>query len=221
VAIVLLLTSLFSALGLGLMLNLSIEEMLTANDREASSLVRAADSALEIALHELGSYDTWNDALTGARTARFTDGAGSGVRVLTGGETIDLGHATDRETCGTSPCREPDIVARVAARPWGGANPRWRLFAWGRASALAGAAWPGDPYLLAWVADDPGDEDDNPARDAPAGLEGHGRLLLRAQAHGRRGARATVEALVHQRCAGWSSGPCAEGIRVQSWRVVE
>lgn len=220
-AIALLLTSLFSALGLGLVLNLSIEGMLSANFREASSLVRAAESALEVALHELGPSATWNDALSGTRTAGFAQGTATGTRVMAGGETIDLERATDSATCGNSPCREADITARAAARPWGAANPRWRLFAWGRASTLADAAWPGDPYLLVWITDDPRDADGDPGRDAPPGLEGHGVLLLRVQAHGRRGAQATVEAIVGDRCAGAPPGPCVPGIRVQSWRMVE
>lgn len=206
-AIALLLTSLFGALGLSLVLNLSVEQMLTANFREASSLRRAAESALEVALHDLGPQAVWNDALSGARTASFTDGAPTGTRVMASGDPLDLGEATDVATCGTSPCTESAIVARTEARPWGAANPRWRLFAWGPASSLADAAWGGDPYLLVWVADDPMDQD--------------GVLMLRAQAHGRRGARATVEALVRDRCAGGPPGPCTPGIRVQSWRVVD
>jgi hypothetical protein len=221
VAIALLLTSLFGALGLSLVLNLSVEQMLTANFREASSLRRAAESALEVALHDLGPQAVWNDALSGARTASFTDGAPTGTRVMASGDPLDLGEATDVATCGTSPCTESAIVAPTEARPWGAASPRWRLFAWGPASSLADAAWGGDPYLLVWVADDPMEQDGNPWQDAPAGAAGHGVLLLRAQAHGRRGARATVEALVRDRCAGGPPGPCTPGIRVQSWRVVD
>lgn len=220
-ALVLLLTSLFSALGLGLVLSLSVEQMLTANFREASTLSHTATSALELALHELGPRAAWNDALGGTRTARLADGAPSGMRVMAGGGVIDLQQVTDLATCGVSPCRESDIVARTAARPWGDANPRWRLFAWGHASTLAAAAWRGDPYLVVWIADDPRDADGDPWRDAPEGVDGYGVLLLRAQAHGRRGAQASVEAIVRERCATGAPGPCVAGIRVQSWRIVD
>ena len=220
-ALILLLASLFSALGLGLMLNVSTEQMLGANAREASGLRQAAESALEVAVHELGPSVAWHDALAGVRTARLSDGPPFGARPMAGGETVDLGHVTDLATCGGSPCREPDITRSTETRPWGIANPRWRLFAWGRASALADAAWVGDPYLLVWVADDPSDADGDPWRDAPMGVDGHGVVMIRAQALGRRGARATIEVLVRDSCAGGAPGPCIPGSRVQSWRIVD
>ncbi|MDP1568887.1 MAG: hypothetical protein Q8L86_02700 [Vicinamibacterales bacterium] len=219
--LVLTLSGLFSALGLALVLNLTLERLLLANAREASSLLTAAESALEAGLHDLGAQPTWETALAGARVSAFSDGVAAGTRTMAAGETIDLGESTAQAMCGRSSCGEPHIVAVTAARPWGAANPRWRLFAWGRASALAGAGWPADPYLLVWVADDPMDEDGDPARDAPAGAAGHGVVLLRAEARGRRGARAVIEVVARDRCATAAPGPCVPGIRVQSWRVVE
>jgi hypothetical protein len=100
------------------------------------------------------------------------------------------------------------------------ANPRWRLFAWGRATTVSGVTWPGDPYVLVWVADDPEDADEDPGRDAPAGVAGSGQLLIRSQAFGRGAAQATVEALVRHRSAADTTGTQAPGIRVQSWRSV-
>ncbi len=220
-ALILLLASLFGALGLGLTLNLSTEQMLGRNASEASGLRQAAESALEVALHELGPAAAWDDALAGARTARFSDGPPFGPRLMAGGETVDLELATDFATCDASPCHDPDIIRSTETRPWGTANPRWRLFAWGTASTLADAAWLGDPYLLVWVADDPADADGDPWRDAPLGVDGHGAVMMRSQALGRRGARATIEALVRDRCAGGAPGPCIPGSRVQSWRIVD
>jgi len=219
--LVLTLSGLFSALGLALVLNLTIERLLLANAREASSLLTAAEAALEAGLHDLGAQTTWDTALGGARVSAFSDGAAGGTRTMAAGETIDLIESTSLATCGRASCSHAQIVAVTPARPWGPANPRWRLFAWGRTSALAGAAWPADPYLLVWVADDPMDEDGDPARDAQAGTAGHGVLLLRTEARGRRGARAVIEAVARDRCATAAPGPCVPGIRVQSWRVVE
>ena len=48
------------------------------------------------------------------------------------------------------------------------------------ADAVAARACP--CYLVAWVSDDPADDDGDPARDAPAGVSGHGVLLVRGAA---------------------------------------
>lgn len=219
-AVVLVLVGLFGALGLGLALNVSIDRLLGANHREHAALRLAAEAGLELALHDLGPYEGWAEVPGGPLTSRLTDGPPTGTRRLDSGEAIDLGRLTAVATCGAPSCRDRDIAARTADRPWGAANPRWRLFAWGRASAMAPARWPGDPYVVVWIADDPSDADGNPWRDAPAGVTGHGHLLLRAQALGRGGARATVEALVRHGCAALPSIACAERIHVQSWRLV-
>jgi hypothetical protein len=73
-------------------------------------------------------------------------------------------------------------------------------------------------YLVAWVGDDPADGDGDPHHDAPAGIDGHGVLLIRGAAFGGTGALAEVEALVAQPCRR-SPVPCG-GIRVQSWGTV-
>jgi hypothetical protein len=104
-------------------------------------------------------------------------------------------------------------------RPWGARNPRWQIVVHlplADVDAQAARACP--CYLVAWVADDPADDDGDPWRDAPPGGAGHGVLLVRGAAIGGAGATAEVEALVAQPCRR-SSLPCG-GSRVQSWGPV-
>lgn len=220
VLLALVLSGFISALGASLLLNTAVERMVAANTRERHDLGLAAEAALDLVRGELAGYDSWNAALGGAFAASWAEGVPSGERVLTDGTRIDLGRLTALATCGRATCLESHVVARTTERPWGSRNPRWRLVAWGRAAAAVPGAWTADPYLVVWIADDPADADPDPWRDAPDGTSGHGQVLLRAEALGRRGARATVEALVRHDCAGIVDAPCVEGSRVQSWRPV-
>lgn len=216
----LVLSGFIGVLGTSLLLTTAVERLVASNARESHDLRLAAEAALDLARADLGPYDAWNAALAGELTAAWSDGAPTGERLLPDGTRVDLGELTARATCGRSTCRESDIVARASERPWGPRNPRWRLVAWGPAAAAVSGGWAGEPYLAVWIADDPADADGDPWRDAPASADGHGQVLLRAQALGRRGARATVEALVRHDCAGLDGAPCVERSRVQSWRPV-
>lgn len=220
VLLALVLSGFIGALGASLLLNTAVERMVAANTRERHDLALAAEAALDLVRGELAAYDTWNAALGGAWAASWADGAPSGARVLMDGTRLDLDELTALATCGRPACLEAHIVARTAERPWGPRNPRWRLVAWGRAAAAVRGAWTADPYLVVLIADDPADADPDPWRDAPEGTSGHGQVLLRAEAVGWRGARATIEALVRHDCAGIADAPCVQGSRVQSWRPV-
>ncbi len=111
-----------------------------------------------------------------------------GARVV-GGASLDLVAETHRRTCGrTTACDEAATTAFAAARPWGARNPRWQLLVHQPLAALDSAAGTVCPcYLVAWVADDPADADGDPRRDAPAGVAGHGVLLVRGAAFGAAG----------------------------------
>lgn len=216
---VLLWLSLLGSLALGVALATSAEAPATGALHERLRLHRAAESAVTLAVAALGAVPDWM-LVPGAATAppRFTDGA-PGIRRL-GSRVIDLVAETALRTCGRpTPCDDPTTAAVAPGRPWGVRNPRWRLIVNLPLAALDGVAGAVCPcYLVAWVADDPADDDGDPLRDAPVGVEGHGVLLVRGAAYGEAGGLAEVEALVAQPCR--RSGAGCAGIRVQSWSAV-
>jgi hypothetical protein len=166
----------------------------------------------------LAPLPDWSAVPGGAWQSLFVDGP-PGPRTL-GARTIDLPGETRIRTCGRlAPCDVMATATSSPARPWGPRNPRWRLAlhtALAAVDAVAGRICP--CYLVAWVGDDPADDDGDPDRDAPLGVPGHGVLLVRGAAFGELGAVAEVEALVAQPCR--RSGTACQGIRVQSWGAV-
>ena len=210
--------SLLSTLALGVALATLAEPPTAGALHEKLKMTRAAESAVALAVASLAQHADWTIAPAGGIGSLFTDGA-PGVRVV-GGATVDLVAETHLRTCGqTAACDDAATSAFAAARPWGGRNPRWQLLLHQPLAALdAEAGFVCPCYLVAWVADDPADADGDPRRDAPAGVAGHGVLLVRGAAFGLTGALAEVEALVAQPCRR-SATPCG-GIRVQSWGTV-
>lgn len=207
--------SLLSTLALGVALATLAEPLTAGALHEKLKMTRAAESAVALAVASLAQHADWTIAPAGGIGSLFTDGA-PGVRVV-GGATVDLVAETHLRTCGrAAACDDAATSAFAAARPWGGRNPRWQLLLHQPLAALdAEAGFVCPCYLVAWVADDPADADGDPRRDAPAGVAGHGVLLVRGAAFGLTGALAEVEALVAQPCRR-SATPCG-GIRVQSW----
>lgn len=215
---VLLWLTLLGALALGVALATSADAPATGALHERLRLHRAAESAVTLAAATLAGAPDWTLVPGMGAASPFTDGA-PGVRRI-GGTTIDLVAETSLRTCGQlAACDEAATTTAAPSRPWGSRNPRWRLVVHQplvAMDAVAGAICP--CYLMAWVADDPADDDGDPARDAPAGVEGHGVLLVRGAAFGDAGGVAEVEALVAQPCR--RSGAACAGIRVQSWSTV-
>lgn len=215
---VLLWLSLLATLALGVALATSAEPLATSAAHERLRMARAAESAVSLAIATLATHADWATASTGGAVSTFIDGP-PGAR-FHAGMPLDLLAETSLRTCGRlTPC-DDDATTRVsAARPWGVRNPRWSLLVHLPLADLDAAAAEACPcYLMAWVADDPADDDLDPRRDAPAGTGGHGVLLVRGAAIGPLGATAEVEALVAQPCRR-SNLPCG-GIRVQSWGPV-
>ena len=210
--------ALLASLALGVSLVTMYEPMTGAAAHERVQLRRAAESAVMLALVDLAPRLDWSALPAGGAPSSFTDG-GPGVRSLDD-LTVDLVAETSRRTCGrATPCDEAATTATTEGRPWGVRNPRWRLFVHLPLARLDGAAAAGCRcYLVAWIADDPGDDDGDPAADAPPGTDGHGVVLLRGAAFASGGAVAEVEALVAQPCR--LSGALCPGIRVQSWGTV-
>jgi len=215
---VLLWLSLLASLALGAALVTTYEPTAAAAAHDRIQLRRAAEAAATLAVLDLAARLDWSALPAGGPSSPFTDG-GAGVRTW-GGITVDLVAETARRTCGfPTPCDDAATAAVSDARPWGVRNPRWRLFAHLPLADLDAAAAAGCAcYLVAWIADDPADDDGVAATDAPPGTAGHGVVLIRGAAFAAGGAVADVEAEVAQPCG--LSGAICPGIRVQSWRVV-
>lgn len=215
---VLLWLSLLATMALGVALATSAEPPATGALHERLRMARAAESAVSLAVATLAAQPDWTDAPAGALVSPFVDGA-PGPRLIAGAP-FDLVAETWRRTCGrATPCDDLATTTPVPARPWGVRNPRWQLLLHVPLADVDAVAARSCPcYLVAWVSDDPADDDGAPLRDAPPGVEGHGVLLIRGAAVGGQGALAEVEALVAQPCRR-SSTACG-GIRVQSWGPV-
>lgn len=215
---VLLWLSLLASLALGAALVTMYEPAAAAAAHDRIQLRRAAEAAATLAVLDLAARLDWSALPAGGPSSPFTDGA-AGARAW-GGVTVDLVAETARRTCGrVTPCDDAATTAVTDQRPWGPRNPRWRLFAHLPLADLDAAAAAGCAcYLVAWIADDPADEDGAAVTDAPHGTPGHGVVLVRGAAFAAGGAVADVEAEVAQPCS--LTGAICPGIRVQSWRVV-
>ena len=211
--------ALLASLALGVALVTMYEPLAGAAAHDRVRLRRAAESAVTLAALDLAVRFDWSSLPAGGPPSVFTDG-NPGSRTV-GGVALNLVDETSRRTCGrATACDEGARVATtdesaVGPPPTrGGASSytcRWR-----RSTASAAAACP--CYLVAWIADDPADEDGSVDVDAPLGTPGHGVLLIRGAAFAGGAAVAEVEALVAQPCR--VSGALCAGIRVQSWGTV-
>jgi len=192
-------TSLMLALGGALILLSSSETAIAANFRAAHEATYAADAVLERAMADLQNAPDWSPALAGTVPSSFTDGPPSGTRTLADGSTIDLDQITNLAACQKPTlCSDSDIAAATIERPWGINNPRWALYAFGPLENMG--AIQSSFYVLAFVGDDPSENDNDPAID---GLEidgqpnpGRGIILVRAEAFGPRNAHKVLEATV-------------------------
>lgn len=219
--VVLLATSLLSAIGSGLILSSATARLTVANLDEAVALSNASEAALELAARELAMIVQWDAVLSGAQASTLVDGS-PGTRTVAAGDTIDLVTLTNRLACGRStPCTDAQVQTVSAERPWGVNNPKWQLFLH-RPLGSVGLPRPLQPlYIVVWIGDDGRETDGDAGRDgAGAGQEGRYMVRARAEAFGARGARHAIEAELARVCADGAGGEvCAPGIRVQSWRV--
>jgi len=196
--VVLVATLVLSAMALALVL-LSMTETLTAsNGRRATTALYAAHAGIERVLADLSRLPDWNPVLDGSVSSGFVDGQPSGARLLADGREIRLEEVVNLANCGTTVSCTPSEMDRVTAeRPWGRNNPRWRLLAHGGVRDLAPLdGLDPEEYLVVLVADDPAENDQDPARDGRAGNPGEGLLLLRAEALGVGATHRAVEATV-------------------------
>ena len=211
--ITLLVMVLLSAIGLAVTLISSTERQVAAAHRRAVETFYLADAMLARVVYDLAGIADWSRVLDGTASSAMVDTA-AGTRRLPDGAPLDLPSMTGVVTCGRPACTPADMDATTAVRPWGPNNPRWRLFAYGPATAL-GPPGAIDPsfYVLAWVGDDPLETDGDPLRDGGAAggpNRGSGRILVLVHAIGPGGARQALTATVAREGA---------GVRVVAWRT--
>ena len=215
--LVTLVTSFMSAIGLGLALIVFMDGVASANQRESVAMLYAADAALELAVRELSPIENWNTVLAGDARSAMVDGPPSGVRAITRVEQIDLTAIGNELTCGRPSCSAAQITSGTRERPWGANNARWQLFAYGPLRNFMQPAQPLTGYATVWVADDGREEDGDPTQDGAEGTAGQGMIRIRVEAYGPQGIRRAIEAELARLCID-GRAPCAQGIRVQSWK---
>jgi hypothetical protein len=188
---------LLTALGLGLVLTTTSETIIASNYRDNSEALYAADAGVERVMQDLLTIPDWNRILTGIEQSAFVDGAPGGTRALPDGSTIDLTAATNMLNCAkVSTCTNAEMDAWTSERPYTTNNPRWRLFAYSPLADIIETGTVLSPmYVAVWIADDPGETDNNPLADGGT-ANGRGVLLMRAEAFGPAGAHSIIEVTV-------------------------
>ena len=221
-------TTLMLTLGGALILLSSSETAIAANFRAAHEATYAADAAIERALADLSHQADWTPVLAGSVPSSFVDGMPSGTRPLADGSTIDLDGITNLANCQkVMVCSDAEIAAVTTDRPWGANNPRWTLFAYGPlANTLGPATVRSMFYVLAFVGDDPSENDGNPSVDGLIAVNspnpGNGMVVVRGEAFGPRGAHKVVEATIARLTipSADPGGQPSTQLRVLSWREV-
>jgi len=195
----LLVTLFVSAIGGALVLLASTETRIAGGEELRHEARGLAEVLLERVFQDLLLAPDWSAVLAAGAGGSFQDSA-SPARVPSWG-LLDLPALT------LNVQREADDLNR-----WGPDGPRWRLYAFGPADRLwpAGAAGPAAGrasmfYVVAWVADDPGEGDGNPAVDRNEAVQ------VRAEAFGPLRTRWAVNATVRRKSGTlqlvfWGSG---------------
>jgi hypothetical protein len=192
---------LMMALGMALILTTTTETKISANYRQGTEAVYAADAALERVMQDLLTVADWNAILSQNPETRssFVDGAiGTGDRMLPDGKTLNLIQATNVVRCGKiTACSDADMDnANIA--PWASNNPRWQLYAYGPVNdMLPTETINSQMYVVVWVADDPSENDGMPLQDGNTlDNPGRGVIALLAHAYGPDGTERVVEMTV-------------------------
>lgn len=227
-----------SAIAFALLAITSTETAIAGNYQSAIEGLYAADAALERATRDLSTAPDWNPFINGSVQSSFTDGPPGGTRRLADGSTLDLAQVRSMANCGkTTPCAAPDLTRDLNGdRPWGANNPVWELYAYGPIDhLLPGDAIKSQFYVVVMVADDPSENDDDPAHDGSAPCPpdppemlsdvavpcnpGSGVMAVRAEAFGPRGAHKIIE-LTIARPDPAETKTVETGLRTISWREV-
>lgn len=188
---------LLTALGLGLVMTTMSETMIAGNYRDSGEALYAADAGVERVMQDLLTVPDWNRILAGSVQSSFIDGPPSGTRTLPDGSAIDLGAMTNMLNCAkTSSCTDAEMNTWTPERPYGVNNPRWRLYSYAPLADIIETGTVLSPmYIAVWIADDQAETDGNPNVDGGT-ANGRGVILMRSEAFGPGGARATIEVTV-------------------------
>lgn len=171
---------LLTALGAAVIVVTNTETRIADNYKNSQEALYAADAAAERVVQDLLMIPRWNDILNGTSKSAFVDGAMTAQKTLPGGGRLTLCCATNTAT--------GQLQAETdAANQWGPNNPSWQLFAWAPVNDILPGAIQSPFYVAVWIADDPAEEDDNPA------VDGNGTLTVHAEAYGPAGTRKIVE----------------------------
>jgi hypothetical protein len=182
----LLVTLFLSAIGGALVLLASTETRIAGAEEWRHQARGLAEVLLERVFQDLVQAPDWSAVLGAGAGATFQD-ASSPARAASW-DPLDLAALT------LNVQRESDDLNR-----WGVDGPQWRLYAFGPADRLLGALGLADAgrarnfYVVAWVADDPGEGDGNPSADRNETIQ------VRADAFGPRRTRVGVLATVRRK----------------------
>jgi hypothetical protein len=190
-ALVIVVSLAFGALGSGLIVVSNTESAMAANHRVSSELAFAAEAAANVAMVDLGRAGTWSSVLSGAVRSPFCDATLSPT--LVSGEQLDLAAQT--------------ALLQAASDAWvqrGADNPQWRLYLYQPFAAIARTSSTSS-YLAVWVADDAAEADGDAGRDS------NGLIAIRAEAFGPQGMQRAIEATL-------ATG--GFGVKLVSWRDV-
>lgn len=174
---------LLTALGAAVIMVSNTESRIADNYRNSQEALYAADAAAERVVQDLLMIPRWNDILNGTAKSAFVDGTIGGQKTLPAGGRVTL-------CCGANTATGQLQAETDIANLWGPDNPSWQLFAWGPISDLLPGVVRSPMYVAVWIADDPAEDDGNPAADV------NGTLTVHAEAYGPSGTRKVVEVTV-------------------------
>jgi hypothetical protein len=206
-----------SVLGLGLLLTTSLEPVTAANYESSIAALYAAEAGVAVAAHELGGMTDWDPVLAGRTKSAVLDPPAGSIPAPDGA-MVAVGALTNLANCGhESACSEAEMTALTPERPWGPNNPRWQPFGRLRLDRMApGPPGSAAPEVVVWVGDDPAEIDGDPFTDSrpdAAGMRpGSCIVFIRAEALSPRSGHRTVTATV-----GRADGRCGTGARLFSW----
>jgi hypothetical protein len=195
---VVLLLTMMAAVASGTAMLARVEVLVSSHHRDARVASYAAQAMLAATIHDLDRAPDWSDVLAGRRSAGFSDGVLTGPKQIPGAGTVTV--------C----CGGGTLTARVQAET----GAAWTPFAWQSFSSLVAADDAAKYYLAAWVLDDEDDPDGDPLRDS------NGRLSVRVEAVGPRGARTVVLAMLRRDPMVPASGAYPPGLQLLTWREI-
>jgi hypothetical protein len=201
----LIVVALLTTLGAALVLVVTTECLVSANHRTAQQSLYGADAGLERAIGALRTLPTWR-AIPSTGGSSFSDfNDGQTTPRIADGTTLDLVRLT-RE-------RQAESDAFFPAAP---DRPVWRRFGHATLDRMVSGGVAASPYVIVWIADDPGDQDGDPDQDS------NDIVIVRSVAIGPRGTKRMVEASIQRETAIDATMPGAmrTDVRVISWREV-